>query len=658
MKKSFFLVPLGTMLIFITFILSCNKDIDLEKKLGDSPQNAFVQLDWTSLEKDFFSTTRTQSTSAIERTQYRTIFHTEVIAAYNQIAQENARHHFVDELATSAGLPLWIQSSVRKNTTTGETMVVIPMAKPNTNQISAFISLYKKQNEFDGKFVINGIGRGHLLDTLPGNIYNKKAFAGLTYKLEQKIFNSTDPLVSDAYCRLKRQISDGGGVGGGPGGPGGPGLISPPTQNCEWRYIEVCNDGNGSDWITGGVIPLHMDHDQDGIPNDNDQDWLDLVAKGLTQNQFNYHVNQYWEEYMFDDYGDYDTFYGNIDLNGGTDIDFFLQDLGGLMADIFEIIRDAMDDEFDWQEFWDDLGGGVRCPDMDMTGGANDREINCDWFYAYVCDTDGVLWWDDIIEMTPYEPDPNYQGTEQARFCEHWENNYADFFTSCDEMYSVLGSHTNNWTTYNCDFYSPYYESCVDDFARDWFNEVIYEEQQQPTGQVPVGPGQRTMCANFFTFVTRGQTQTGGVRSLTISLTTDQLGTTSNFVLPYVYFRVDNWSSCPGATFTTPAQMAAAAINQAVTNTNALVSVGLGSAPGPFLPDFPTQADINMATAKATFLIQLESAFRGMVGACTPAQSAPPFSDVTFPNLLTAEEHQVNFGTNFVNYNRFSQFCQ
>jgi hypothetical protein len=183
-------------------------------------------------------------------------------------------------------------------------------------------------------------------------------------------------------------------------------------------------------------------------------------------------------------------------------------------------------------------------------------------------------------------------------------------------------------------------------------------EQQQPAPPPPLGSprpngaGTWTMCGAFFNFGTPNaqNTQTAGAQNLRISLVTDQQGNTSVFSIPYVYFSLQNWASCP-TTAGTPEQLAANAINQAIASTNSLRQLGLGSNPAGN-PTSPTNIDIT----RATFLVQLHNQFRTLASVCNPANSASIRADVFFPSQFAVWGHQAS-GTIYSNYSIFNTVC-
>jgi hypothetical protein len=379
-----------TLLLGITIFYSCKKDSSPGNTTFHDGLN-FLKLDWTPTEQEFFSLAP-RDLGVNSRSVTKAKYHPIITEAYNQIAEENSREHFVDNLARRAGFPIWLSASIHVDAQTQETLVVVPLSKPNDHKISSFISLYKKRGDFNEKFVINGISRNRILDTLPGgNVYNKALFARLMLKKEEQLFKQQlDPILLDAYCRNQSEIINYG--GGGASGPGGPNPLLPPLPpillNCEWKYIQICYDETGSEWIKGGRLPVHLDHDQDGIHNEEDPDWQKLSSQGLTQDDFTQFVSQYWHEYLADQYGSYEDFWNDgADM---TDIAGFYEDIDNMLHDIQDWIQDHIED-YDGDMGWevDPYADEPPCPRWDVKGGVVEREIKCNWFYAYICDEDG-----------------------------------------------------------------------------------------------------------------------------------------------------------------------------------------------------------------------------------------------------------------------------
>jgi len=53
------------------------------------------------------------------------------VEAYNQIVTENEQRDFVDDIARSSGFPIWKNAFVYSNKTSGENLILVPLAFVN-----------------------------------------------------------------------------------------------------------------------------------------------------------------------------------------------------------------------------------------------------------------------------------------------------------------------------------------------------------------------------------------------------------------------------------------------------------------------------------------------------------------------------------------------
>lgn len=54
-----------------------------------------------------------------------------IVEAYNQIVTENEQRDFVDDIARSSGFPIWKNAFVYSNKTSGENLILVPLAFVN-----------------------------------------------------------------------------------------------------------------------------------------------------------------------------------------------------------------------------------------------------------------------------------------------------------------------------------------------------------------------------------------------------------------------------------------------------------------------------------------------------------------------------------------------
>lgn len=172
-----------------------------------------------------------------------------------------------------------------------------------------------------------------------------------------------------------------------------PGVINP--VECPWRLINLCYDDDRRITYIAGHLPIHLDHDMDGIPNWEDQDWNDFLSRHPNINNFEQAVRDYWEENMEDLYGEYDDFwdaYSYPELNGGLEIDF--SDWIDFWEDFWDDISDGWDDFWDWVDY--QFEPEPDCWDPVQGGSLETREVQCDWLYVRDCDGDWRNGFDDV----------------------------------------------------------------------------------------------------------------------------------------------------------------------------------------------------------------------------------------------------------------------
>ncbi|MDX1911185.1 MAG: hypothetical protein SFV22_06860, partial [Saprospiraceae bacterium] len=236
----------------------------------------------------------------------------------------------------------------------------------------------------------------------------------------------------------------------------------PPTGLCQWRILEVCTDSDTqTTWFgsTDGPLPseiagwLDGDHDDDGVPDQDDEDYSDWYDE----------FTQWWGAHYDTDLED--VFDGDHDNDGiidayDPDWDIFFGGLEGQLEDIGDWFDDVWDDITDW---WDDLWTPeIECPWPPLNGSVEDRTITCEWFYVLDCGSGapGANWYDTFVDVVPCPECPGYweyHDMLRDRLYAHWNAEYTSAIGFWDlyDSYDIL-----DW---ECNAYSPCFESCVNE---------------------------------------------------------------------------------------------------------------------------------------------------------------------------------------------------
>ncbi|MFM9947165.1 MAG: AHH domain-containing protein [Saprospiraceae bacterium] len=398
MKRNVILM-LATLLALSLF--SCKKDIlneDFEDEQSGFYKQNFSAYQWSEKESNFFSLNPNRSSSSLDmrNEEYPTIYQPLLVEAYNEIARQNEIHGFVSQIATKAGFPDWASSYVSRNSNNQENLVIIPLLFDNQNKLSGLIIANKQISPAGSRWSINGISREELLAAGTGHPLQKGALAHWILNYEHRYFQTENEALKDAYCVLKTR------------GENETIVNSPvfnPPPDCTWRILEVCSDDETQIFWQAGVdmIPLHLDHDRDGILNQNDQDWYEFIQRhNITQEQFTQAIDSWWEDHYQDEYGDYDDFWDEVDLDGGEDITAFLNGLWDDLEDFFNDIFDDgiffpnLDNQVDPYDPDDCPGGGDGGPlgDPFTSGGEiGFRDVRCNYYYIQDCGTGAANWW-------------------------------------------------------------------------------------------------------------------------------------------------------------------------------------------------------------------------------------------------------------------------
>ncbi len=266
------------MLILTSFfvIWSCQKDeLSFNQITTKSSKNntGFKTFAWSNEEKDFFSIIPRNGIAAASRTETDLVYHPLVIKAYNEIARQNEQGSFVDGIVKKVGLPVWSKAFVHYNEDNRKNIILIPFTKGQERKTSAIIALTYSHQDGD-RYIINALDRAEITNVTSGNAKQKLEYARWMLRYDKLLFNVESSDMQNAYCEyiIKSQAPD-------------PVAGSMPPTGCVWKLLEYCssddNDDQTSWWgAAPDWHPTKGDHDNDGIPNSEDQDWSNLILSG------------------------------------------------------------------------------------------------------------------------------------------------------------------------------------------------------------------------------------------------------------------------------------------------------------------------------------------------------------------------------------------
>lgn len=466
-------------LLFVFFIIAifgCQKDDLLPSKDTDI---GIKQFKWNEQETIFFDLKRKEEvTETRTRTNLGIAYHPLLIESYNELATQNDGDHFVTQLISKIGYPLWNKSIIRNNQGTESDLILIPFTAKNGTSTSGILVSYKKNNSV--KFDI--VTRSEFLQENSSQNCFKKSYLNEIRKFDHKLFNLYDAKLTKLYCDCKSQS-----------------VISLPPSNptsggepCPWALIELCTNGEHDSWI-GGLCktPIHLDHDLDCIPNEDDQDFYELTQRfGFTQQDWADRVRQYWDELypdidyddFFEDPDNYDDFFDDYfdddfsDPSGGFDFGDFWEDFqDGLLDWVFDPDHDDIwnwDDQDDDGNGWDDRF--EDCPwDPIINSQIESRTITCETYYVRNCDGTDLTdpqWWDVIGYLIPCPGCTEQHLQDFEQMLSIHLNNYIDTNLGGDDyLFSIL------WPlVQDCPAYAPanFVTECIENKLEEYLNSI------------------------------------------------------------------------------------------------------------------------------------------------------------------------------------------
>lgn len=420
-KKTFVMKKLVSILLsFIFFALiytSCTKDDEIPL-----PSISEENHNWNDLEQKFFALETNyigisnrndrdgkDSTSSTS-TQGSIVYHPLVIDAYNELIKLNKTRKIASLAVSKLGYPDWNSAYVNSNE--GSSMIAIPFYTEKRFGANGYLVGSRSKNGI----LFNAVSTEEIVFAAE----EKDCSNALLFKIKS-IHDNLDGISSlinneEAYCHCLEQNGL---------------LASNGDDDCEWKIIEICSDlDEQTQWITG-FLPVHLDHDLDGIHNSIDQDWFELVQRSdyqINQESFTSFVLNVWTETYEEELGDYFSFWirfarQEIDIPFDDNQPEFENpyddswgDIASDMSDFYNDMLDAMMEAFEQSLDEDRNGNGIPdrydidCPwggdpwggplqGEDVIGTRN--EIRCDHFHVKDCGDTGETLYDMFAEMIP-----------------------------------------------------------------------------------------------------------------------------------------------------------------------------------------------------------------------------------------------------------------
>ena len=352
------------------------------------------------------------------------------------------------------GYPLWKHSFIYENKTINEDLILIPLVKGNDERVSGIITASRvKQGRYEGEFIINAmsrniaLGKGKKEVDKHGRCSYLKGFSGF----DQAIFSIKDNELDELVCGCED-------------------LDNPPTistgGDCSWSVITVCTDlDNQVSWVaTTSTLPFHLDHDRDGVPNSEDQDWYEFSQRNnISQDEFEHLVGNFWNNILFE-LGEYS--------------DFIFDGESWQTEQAYE--EWLNDDDNNWgfpgggPSQGSDPGGDDPDPDPEPIVGifsrdhcgdgllqADTRNVRCDFFYVKITgdEAGGPNWQDHYTEVILCDDCGDFidsQGDEfRVRLRNFWRNEEIARRMDFSAFLNIVGSNGS------CDALSPGFESCA-----------------------------------------------------------------------------------------------------------------------------------------------------------------------------------------------------
>ena len=316
--------------------------------------------------------------------------HPMVKQIYTELLKKENQEKFALEFSEKVGVPIWEKSFVfvknQKN------FIAIPICSKNSKQIKGIILGTRSSKNSSG---FNSV----LIKTndLFNNKYDDlvlKSYLKLFLILNKSIYGEVNKELVDKYNSVKFNIG-----------------IPNVKKNCDFELIQICSDDYSQRTWMGGIenAPPTVDHDRDGVSNDQDQDFSDLLYRlGITPEEFEDRIRDWWDEHYDDIYGDYDDFWEDPTEYIDTDIEWenFWNDYNDGILDHDD---DGIRDDIDWDDvimaWYDDYDDGFK-------SAPRHKDIRCEWVVVQYCDGQTGFDWTDItmlIDLEVQDPDSDQE---------------------------------------------------------------------------------------------------------------------------------------------------------------------------------------------------------------------------------------------------------
>ena len=473
------------LLTLIFSFLSCRKDVVEVIGKGDKIEPV-TYSNWNAVERRFFSLDN--SSGKIDKRaegnlQYRPL----LIEAYNALAESNQTTHFVDTLVRKIGYPNWAMSHVYFDRQSKQAIINIPFAFDAENKTTAIITV-NRIHESSGqiRFVWNGASRQELKNAFEQGKCYKKTLIGELVTFDKSIFGIREEQVQQSYCNCEETQN-----------PPPP----PLDPDCPWKLKEICNEGVTNTYWIGGIyrMPPHLDHDRDGIPNHEDQDWPEWSQRhhATEQDLYNFYAanweavylttyddfwknfNNYFPEYIYSPENELTEQEWGIVFGTNSDDEFSfgevfealwdeIEDLWSSIVEIWEIIDDFFDSL--WEYIYDP---GEGCPWEGAKGKQETRTVTCKWFYIKDCS--GYLniedWFHDFGGIIPCdacnEHDVQYELNLRKFYVDQFIDNYRIDWLTYSQVYQLA---------ILCDI-SQSYQSEFDECLKSALRDYAFEQE-------------------------------------------------------------------------------------------------------------------------------------------------------------------------------------
>ncbi|MCR9134180.1 MAG: AHH domain-containing protein [bacterium] len=311
-------------------------------------------------------------------------------------------------------------------------------------------------------YIINAHTRESLLDIESDDIERKIAFLEALAYYDSFLFDDKQGESVEAICRYNDSLNP----------SNDPSNLPPDSPDCSWNVLVICSDLNTQTTWFGGIsnMPPHLDHDGDGIINSEDQDFLSL---GITQDQFEDWLREWWLQNEYEHLGDYDQYFQN---NGGSswynDYEEIMEFWEGIWQDMWLDWQDYIYDEWyddhgydDPRDPWDDpiyaCGGGWYDP---LDSPIEEREVRCFAYYVLDCgvgEFDIDNWQDVFSDYVPCLECPSYEDIFMERAFDYYDTHSQGFsysFNSFDDLVQTA-------ELLGCNGASPTFEQCINEAA-------------------------------------------------------------------------------------------------------------------------------------------------------------------------------------------------